>query len=35
LGPDNKPTGTRSNFVRGPDGNIAWFRNHGRLFRRQ
>lgn len=35
LGPDNKPVGTRSNFVRGPDGNIAWFRNHGRLFRRQ
>jgi hypothetical protein len=35
LGPDNKPTGTRSNFVRGSDGNIAWFRNHGRLFRRQ
>jgi CubicO group peptidase (beta-lactamase class C family) len=35
LGPDNKPTGTRSNFVRGPDGNISWFRNHGRLFRRQ
>jgi CubicO group peptidase (beta-lactamase class C family) len=35
LGPDNKPTGTRSNFVRGQDGNIAWFRNHGRLFRRQ
>lgn len=35
LGPDNKPTGTRSNFVRGPDNNIAWFRSHGRLFRRQ
>jgi CubicO group peptidase (beta-lactamase class C family) len=35
LGPDAKPTGPRSNFVRGPDGNIAWFRNHGRLYRRQ
>ncbi|KZS65341.1 serine hydrolase domain-containing protein [Mycobacterium ostraviense] len=36
LGPDNKPTGSRSNFVRGPDGNIAWFcSHHGRLFRRQ
>lgn len=36
LGPDNKPTGSRSNFVRGPDGNIAWFcSQHGRLFRRQ
>lgn len=35
LGPDNKPTGSRSN-VRGPDGNIAWFcSQHGRLFRRQ
>ncbi|WP_077077153.1 serine hydrolase domain-containing protein [Mycobacterium numidiamassiliense] len=36
LGPENKPTGSRSNFVRGPDGNIAWFcSHHGRLFRRQ
>ncbi|WAC94470.1 serine hydrolase domain-containing protein [Mycobacterium sp. Aquia_213] len=35
LGADNKPTGTRSNFVRGPDNNVAWFRYHGRLFRRQ
>ncbi len=35
LGPDNKPVGTRSNFVRDPVGNIIWFRNHGRLFRRQ
>ncbi len=35
LGPDYKPTGTRSNFVRGPDNNVAWFRYHGRLFRRQ
>jgi hypothetical protein len=35
LGPDGKPTGTRSNFVRGPDGAIAWFRNHGRLYERQ
>lgn len=35
LGPDNKPTGSRSNFVRGADGNIAWFcSQHGRLFRR-
>lgn len=33
LGPDNKPTGTRADFVRGPDGKIAWFRTHGRLFR--
>lgn len=36
IGPDGKPTGSRSNFVRGPDGNIAWFCTlHGRLFRRQ
>ncbi|GFG63541.1 penicillin-binding protein [Mycobacterium kubicae] len=36
LGPDNNPTGSRSNFVRGPDGDIAWFcSQHGRLFRRQ
>jgi hypothetical protein len=28
-------TGTRSDFVRGPDGKIAWFRSHGRLYRRQ
>lgn len=35
LGADNKPTGTRSDFVRGADGTIAWFRSHGRLYRRQ
>jgi CubicO group peptidase (beta-lactamase class C family) len=35
LGPDNKPVGTRSDFVRGSDGAIAWFRSHGRLYRRQ
>jgi len=36
LGPNGEPTGSRSNFVRGPDGNIAWFCTlHGRLFRRQ
>lgn len=35
LGPDAKPTHTRSNFLRGPDGKIAWFRGHGRLYRRQ
>jgi hypothetical protein len=36
LGPDDEPTGSRSNFVRGPDGGITWFcSQHGRLFRRQ
>ncbi|CDO87312.1 penicillin-binding protein [Mycobacterium triplex] len=36
LGPDDQPTGSRSNFVRAPDGNITWLcSQHGRLFRRQ
>ncbi|MFD4431226.1 hypothetical protein [Nocardia sp. NPDC058497] len=35
LGPDGTPIGTRSDFVRGDDGKIAWFRSHGRLYRRQ
>jgi CubicO group peptidase (beta-lactamase class C family) len=35
LGPEGKPVGTRSNFVRDPVGNILWFRSHGRLFRRE
>jgi CubicO group peptidase (beta-lactamase class C family) len=36
LGPDDEPAGSRSNFVRGPDGAIVWFcSQHGRLFRRQ
>ncbi|MGO4447252.1 serine hydrolase domain-containing protein [Mycobacterium sp. 2YAF39] len=35
LGPDGKPLHTRSDFVRGRDGAIAWFRSHGRLYRRQ
>lgn len=36
LGPDDQPTGSRSNFVRAPDGDIAWLcSQHGRLFRRQ
>ncbi|MFC7673699.1 serine hydrolase domain-containing protein [Mycolicibacterium sp. GCM10028919] len=35
LGADDKPVHSRSNFVRGPDGAIAWFRSRGRLYRRQ
>jgi CubicO group peptidase (beta-lactamase class C family) len=35
LDENNKETGTRSDFIRGPDGKIAWFRSHGRLYRRQ
>jgi CubicO group peptidase (beta-lactamase class C family) len=35
IGQDGKPSGTRSDFVRDPDGAIAWLRNSGRLFSRQ
>ena len=35
LGADNKPVHSRSDFVRGADGTVAWFRSHGRLYRRQ
>ena len=35
LGPDNKPLHSRSDFGRGPDGAVAWFRSRGRLHRRQ
>jgi hypothetical protein len=35
LGPDGKPVHSRSDFVRGADGAVAWFRSHGRLYRRQ
>ncbi|OBF90719.1 penicillin-binding protein [Mycobacterium sp. 852002-51152_SCH6134967] len=35
LGPDGQTLGTRSNFVRDPNGNVAWLRTHGRLYRRQ
>jgi hypothetical protein len=35
LGSDNKFTHSRSDFIRGPDGAIVWYRNHGRLYRRQ
>jgi hypothetical protein len=33
LGADGNPTATRSGFVPGPNGDIAWFRSGGRLFR--
>jgi len=32
LNAQGQPTGTRSDFVRGSDGGVAWFRSHGRLF---
>jgi CubicO group peptidase (beta-lactamase class C family) len=35
LGPEGKAVGTRSDFVRGPDGKVLWWRNHGRLHRHQ
>jgi CubicO group peptidase (beta-lactamase class C family) len=31
---DGRPTPGRSDFVRGPDGRVAWFRFGGRLHRR-
>ena len=33
--PEYKPVYCRSDFLRGPDVAIFWFRNHGRLHRRQ
>lgn len=35
LYPDGQPVGTRSDFLRGPDGQVAWWRHGGRLYRRQ
>ncbi|MFI5821314.1 hypothetical protein ACIA8I_19750 [Streptomyces rishiriensis] len=35
FAPDGRPVGTRSDFVRGPDGKVACRRNHGRLHRHQ
>jgi CubicO group peptidase (beta-lactamase class C family) len=34
LAPDGSDTHTRANFVRGADGQVAWLRYGGRLFRR-
>ncbi|RAG86443.1 penicillin-binding protein [Streptacidiphilus pinicola] len=33
LDPTGRPTRTRSDFLRGPDGHVVWWRNHGRLHR--
>ncbi|GGU95520.1 penicillin-binding protein [Streptomyces litmocidini] len=35
LDAEGRPIGTRSDFVRGPDGKVLWWRNHGRLYRHQ
>jgi CubicO group peptidase (beta-lactamase class C family) len=35
LDAGGKPVGSRSNFLRGRDGSVPWFRSHGRLFARQ
>jgi CubicO group peptidase (beta-lactamase class C family) len=35
LDSTGEPTGTRSNFVRGLDGNVVWWRQGGRLFRHE
>jgi CubicO group peptidase (beta-lactamase class C family) len=34
LAPDGTDTHFRANFVRGPDGSVAWLRYGGRLYRR-
>lgn len=33
LDPEGRPTSTRGDFVRGADGNVAWLRVGGRLYR--
>ncbi|MGW3099591.1 serine hydrolase domain-containing protein [Streptomyces sp. NPDC001102] len=35
LDAEGQPIGTRSDFVRGPDKTVLWWRNHGRLYRHQ
>jgi CubicO group peptidase (beta-lactamase class C family) len=35
LNPAGEPLGSRADFVRGPDGQVAAWRNHGRLLIRQ
>jgi hypothetical protein len=35
LATDHNGQTTRSDFVRGPDGRVAWFRDGGRLWARQ
>jgi CubicO group peptidase (beta-lactamase class C family) len=32
LNAQGQAPGTRSDFLRGPDGRVAWFRSHGRLY---
>ncbi|MEY9942095.1 serine hydrolase domain-containing protein [Streptacidiphilus sp. MAP5-3] len=34
LDTSGRPIGTRCDFVRGPGGQVWWWRNHGRLHRR-
>lgn len=34
LDPSGRPIGSRSDFLRGSDGQVLWWRNHGRLHRR-
>jgi hypothetical protein len=34
LDPSGRPVGTRCDFLRGTDGRVLWWRNHGRLHRR-
>ncbi|MGH3686347.1 MAG: serine hydrolase domain-containing protein [Pseudonocardiaceae bacterium] len=32
---NDRPTHTRADFLRGPEGDVGWFRRGGRLYRRQ
>lgn len=34
LGPSGQQTGPRSDFIRDANGDVAWFRTHGRIHRR-
>jgi hypothetical protein len=35
LDAEGQADGTRSDFVRAPNGSLGWFRSHGRLSARQ
>lgn len=35
LDESGRPSGARSNFLRGSDGKVTWLRAHGRLYRHQ
>jgi hypothetical protein len=35
MATDHNGQATRSDFLRGPDGRVVWFRDGGRLWARQ